>query len=102
MSKAAEKSSFISEFVKSGELFSPLKLNVKEAYIFLSEAEIYEECGISCRIPDWWKKKPKLNVSVGRKEPTGLGLDAIMAFSPGFFLGDIEITREEAEQFLSE
>ncbi|MCL2776140.1 MAG: DEAD/DEAH box helicase [Oscillospiraceae bacterium] len=102
VSKAAEKSDFISDLVETGELFSPLKFGVKEAYIFLSEAGIYEECGISCRIPDWWKKKAKLSVSVGSKEPAAVGLQAIMAFSPSFFLGDVELTREEAEKLLSD
>lgn len=100
--KAAEKSDFISDLIESGELFSPLKFGPEEAHIFLKEAEIYEECGVSCRIPDWWKKKAKLSVSIGSKEPSAVGLQEIMAFSPSFFLGDVELTKEEIEQILSE
>ena len=73
VSKAADKSEFISELVESGELFSPLKFTSDEAYIFLKEIPLYEECGILCRIPDWWRKKSnsfKLSVSVGDKAPS--------------------------------
>ena len=102
LSKATEKSYFIADLIESGELFLPIKLNVKEADIFLSEVDVYEECGISCRIPDWWKEKAKLQVSIGNKSPVTLGLEAILDFSPGFFLGDVELTREETAKLLED
>lgn len=48
VTKAAEKSDFISGLMESGELFLPIKLSVKEAYIFLNEIPLYEEAGIMC------------------------------------------------------
>lgn len=105
VSKAADRSKFISELVESGELFSPLKFTSDEAYIFLKELSIYEECGILCRIPDWWRKKTnsvKLSVSVGDKAPAGVGMDAILSFNPSLFFGDEQITKEEIEQLLTE
>jgi len=45
VTKVAEHSNFISDLMESGELFSPLKLTVKEAYIFLNEIPLYEEAG---------------------------------------------------------
>ncbi|UTW68916.1 hypothetical protein KHA80_16775 [Anaerobacillus sp. HL2] len=48
VSKASQKSDFISEFVESGELFSPLKFTSKEAYTFLKRnTSLYEEAGYS-------------------------------------------------------
>ncbi|MDR1560245.1 MAG: DEAD/DEAH box helicase [Clostridiales bacterium] len=102
--KAADKSPFISELVESGELFSPLRFTVKDAYTFLRETEIYESCGVVCRIPDWWRKKGgvRFSVSVGDAAPSKVGLDEILTFSPQAFLGDLEITREEIEEMLSQ
>ena len=104
VSRAADKSEFLSELIESGELFSPLRFKTKEAYTFLMETPLYEECGVICRIPNFWKNKPgaRLKANVGSKEPAVLGLDAIMAFSPSIYLGDEEFTREEIEQLLAE
>ena len=101
--KAAEKSSFISELLESGELFSPLKLTAEEAYIVLKEIVIYEEAGIMCRVPDWWRKRNnsiRLSVTVGEKEPSKVGLDAIMDFLPSLNIGDEVITEQELKAFL--
>ncbi|WP_089610559.1 DEAD/DEAH box helicase [Dehalobacterium formicoaceticum] len=100
--KAAEKSSFISELLESGELFSPLKLTTDEAYIVLKEMQLYEEAGIMCRVPDWWRKRSnsiRLTITVGEKEPSKVGLDAIMDFSPTFKIGDESLTVEELREF---
>jgi len=101
--KAAEKSVFISELLESGELFSPLKLNAEEAYTILKEIGIYEEAGIMCRVPDWWRKRNnpiRLSVTIGEKEPSKVGLNAIMDFSPSLNIGDEGITELELRTFL--
>lgn len=102
--KAAEKSDFISELLESGELFSPLKLTEGEAYTVLKEMSLYEEAGIMCRVPDWWRKKSNsinLSVTVGTKEPSGVGLEAIMDFSPALSIGDEPLTEKELREFLN-
>lgn len=103
VSKAADQSAFISELVESGELFSPLKFSSNEAYVFLKEIPLYEDSGILCRIPDWWKKKTnalKMNISVGEKTPSMMGLDTLLNFEPKLAFGDTEFTKEELEQLL--
>ena len=102
--KTAERSSFISELMESGELFSPLKLTIDEAYIFLKEIPLYEEAGIMCRVPDWWRKSSnsiRLSITVGEKEPSRVGLDAIMDFSPTLKIGDESLTEKELREFLN-
>lgn len=101
--KAAEKSSFISELLESGELFAPIKLTVEEAHTVLKEIGLYEEAGIMCRVPDWWKKKKNnlgLSIIVGEKEPSKVGLDAILDFSPVFKMGDEFLAEKELREFL--
>lgn len=102
--KAAEKSSFISELLESGELFSPLRLTSDEAYIFLKEIVLYEEAGIMCRVPDWWRKRSnsfRLSVTVGEKEPSKVGLNAILDFSPVLKIGDEDFSEKELREFLN-
>jgi non-specific serine/threonine protein kinase len=102
INKAAAKSGFMSEIIENGELFSPLKFSAKEAYIFLTETPLYEECGIGCRIPNFWKKKYKASLKVSIKEPSKFGLNEIMSFSPEIYLGDENFSPDEIKKFLSE
>ena len=105
VSRAADRSEFISELTESGELFSPLRFTVKDAYAFLREIPLYEECGIMCRIPDWWKKKyNKIGVSavIGEKQPSRVGLDALLSFNPALTVDGVAITREELEELISQ
>ena len=100
---AAEKSDFISELYESGELIHPLAWSPEEALRFLKEVPLYEDAGILCRIPDWWKGRAsgsRLSVQIGEKPPSHVGLDAILSFDSRLMLGDVAITREEALQIL--
>ncbi|MCL1975949.1 MAG: DEAD/DEAH box helicase [Firmicutes bacterium] len=105
VSKAADTSEFISELVESGELFSPLKFNTQEAYTFLKEIPLYEECGIMCRMPDWWKKKSsgvKVSLNLGDQKPSQIGLEALINCQPSLLLDGEEISAEEIERLLSQ
>lgn len=102
---AAENSRLIAELRDSGELFHPLAWSPQEAFLFLREIPLYEESGILCRIPNWWKKKSvniSLNISIGGKMPSMVGMDALLDFSPSLMIGDTEITEEEARRLLQE
>jgi len=105
VNKATENSAFISELVESGEIFHPLSLTAEEAYTFLKEIPVYEEAGILCRMPNWWKNKAeslKLSVSVGTKTPSRLNFEALVDFSAELFLGGELIQASELKKLLSE
>lgn len=103
--KAAEESAFIKEILESGELFHPLGLTTREAYIFLKEIPIYESAGILCRIPNWWRNRQsdvRLNVTLGTKTPSRLNMDAVLDFTANLKVGDTPITPEEARELLAQ
>ena len=105
VNKASEKSAFISELVESGELFHPLSLSAEEAYTFLKEIPIYEEAGILCRMPNWWRNKAaslKMSVSVGEKTPSRLNFKALVDFNAELFLGGESMKVSELKKLLSE
>lgn len=102
---AAKQSPLISGLLESGELFSPLSWEAREAYTFLKEIDIYEDCGILCRIPNWWKSKTAhigVNISIGEKPPSMVGMAALLDFKPRLMIGDAELTEEEARRLLRE
>jgi len=105
VSRAAQKSAMISKMIDSGELFSPLRFSSGEAYTFLKETPLYEESGIICRIPDWWKKKQSrisVNINVGEKAESRVGRTAVLSFDPRIALGGELLTNDEAAQLLAQ
>lgn len=103
VSRTVKSSELISEIVESGEIFKPLKFNTDEAYTFLREVEKYEECGVLCRIPNWWKRKSgsfSVGIDIGRDKPSKVGLDNLMSFNPRLYLEGSEISLEDLRALL--
>ncbi len=103
VNRAAKESILIAQLVESGELFHPLAWSAKEAYTFLSEIPLYEQSGILCRIPDWWKRGAasiKVNISLGSKQPSTVGMDALLTFDISLHLEDDQISYDEAKRLL--
>ncbi len=102
---AAKQSALLADLLDSGQLFHPMAWSAAEAFSFFKEVSIYEDCGILCRIPNWWKGKPSrvgINISVGDAKPSLVGMDAILNFKVQLALGDTEISPEEAKRLLQE
>jgi non-specific serine/threonine protein kinase len=105
VNKAAQQSKFVSGLIKTGEIFHPIGLNADEAYVFLKEVSLYEEAGVLCRIPNWWRKKSeslKVSVNIGTKAPSKVGADALIDFNVALSLGGETITPEELRRLASE
>ena len=101
--RAAKESVLVAGLIESGELFHPLAWSAREAYTFLREIPLYEQSGILCRIPDWWKagsQKPRVQMTIGGRLPSSVGMDALLSFDIGLSLGDAELTVEEARRLL--
>ena len=98
--RAAEKSDLIRRWQQSGEIVRPLRLKASEAWTFLREIPVYEACGIVCRIPKWWrsrKQSARLNMTVGEKPASRLGLDALLDFTLEIVLNGETMTQEEIQ-----
>ncbi len=105
VSKAAAKSAFIHELQDSGDIFHPIGLTSDEAYTFLKEIPLYEESGILCRIPNWWKNKSnslRLTVNIGTKPTSHLGSEALLDFDAQISVGDEKLTIGELKKLLAE
>jgi len=101
---AAEKSPILRELVDSGRIFGTLAWAPGEAHRFLRDIPIYEENGISVRVPDWWKSRNpprvKVGVNVGGAAAAGLGTDALLDFSVGLSLDGEPLSDEEIRRIL--
>jgi non-specific serine/threonine protein kinase len=102
--RAAEKSQFVRGLLDSGEVFHPLALSDRDAYTFLREAPLYEECGILCRIPNWWRpgrRYASATVTVGKNLPSRVGMEAILDTGITVTIGGAPLTIAEAGEILA-
>jgi superfamily II DNA or RNA helicase len=99
--RAAETSAFVKELVDSGQLFRPLAWSAREAHRFLKELAALEASGVIVRVPDWWKARrpprPVVSVALGGKQPSALGLEAMLDFSVSVSVGGEQLTADELE-----
>ena len=71
----------------------------------LSEIPLYEESGILCRIPNWWKNRSdsfKVSVKIGENNLSRLTFNSLLDFNVELSLGGETITRNEAKRLLAE
>jgi len=98
--RAARESALVAGLIETGELFHPLAWTAKEAYTFLREIPLYEQAGILCRIPDWWKRGAsslQVSISLGGRQPSTVGMDALLDFDIGLHLEGAQVSFEEAK-----
>ena len=102
--RAAEESAFLRELVDSGRIFQTLAWSSSEAHRFLRDVPLFEEKGISVRVPDWWNRRAparvRVGVTVGRAAAAGLGADALLDFSVDLSLDGEPLTEEERRRIL--
>jgi superfamily II DNA or RNA helicase len=103
VNKVAKKNGLVAMLVESGELFRPVALTPQDAFTFLSGVPDFETAGILCRIPRWWKGGPKkmaVTLSIGNKQPSRIGYEALLEFEAGLHLDGEPITEAEARRIL--
>ncbi|GBE01512.1 ATP-dependent helicase HepA [bacterium BMS3Abin08] len=102
---AARESRLIAGILDSGEIFHPLSWSSGKALEFLKEIAFYENCGILCRIPNWWKGRGtpfRVNITVGETSPSHFSMDSVLSFNARLLLGDSVVSEEEARRILAE
>lgn len=103
--RAAGGSALLPGLLDSGRIFHPLAMDGRQALTFLKEVPLYENCGIRCRIPNWWTAKStrvSVSVQIGEREPSTLGLQALVSCVPRLQVGGEPIGVEEARRLLTE
>ncbi len=101
--RAAQRSGLIKELVDSGELFHPIAWTPRQAHRFLQEIPVLEEAGLLVRVPNWWKTRPRpqVTITVGGREPSQLGVQAILDFRLELSLGGETLSHKEWQDIVS-
>ena len=102
--RASSRNPWFRLLVDSGALQGPVSWTPAQAYEFLKEAHELEACGLILRIPDWWRQRarvrPQVQVSIGDRAPSRVGLDAMLDFSVSVVLDGQELTPEAIRAIL--
>jgi superfamily II DNA or RNA helicase len=101
--RTARESSFLRGLLDRGEIFRPLSWSSSDAYAFLKDIPLFEEGGISVRLPNFWSsqrrpKRPEITVCLEEKDSTGGR--SLFAFSPRLALDGEALTEEEIKALL--
>ena len=103
--RAAEKSKLVRELLDTKQLFQPQAWSISQAYRFLTDLPAMEESGVVVRVPDWWNRRrptrPTVQVRVGQKAASQVGLDALLDFSVNIALDGEALTAAEQQQLLA-
>jgi len=101
--RAAQQSALVKELVESGDLYHPLAWTPRDAYRFLKDTPVFEECGLLVRMPDWWKKRPRprVGVKIGQTRQQQFNAASMLDFSVQVALGDQPLSHVEWQQLLA-
>ncbi len=101
--EAAKHSAFVKELIDSGDIYHPFSLSAEDAYKVLTETPIYEESGLKMQLPNWWKRRPRpeVSVSIGQRTAMGFGAEALLDFNIGVAVGDLLLTPKELRALLA-
>jgi len=103
--KAAESCDWLAAMVAEGDLYHPLRWQVAEAVQFLRDVSKLDAAGIVVRTPRTWGQgrpaRPKVAATIGAKNPSLLGLDALLDFRMDVTLDGKPLSTDEIAALLA-
>jgi non-specific serine/threonine protein kinase len=103
--KAADSCPWLAEMVNDGDIYHPLRWDVEEAVRFLKDVPHLQGAGIVVRMPKTWAAdrpaRPKVSATVGTKNPSLLGMDALLDFRMEVTLDGQPLTPAEIQSLLA-
>ena len=102
MQQAAEACDWVKELVDSGDVYQPLAWTPDRAYRLLRSVPALEASGLTVRLPNWWRKRPRpqVRVTIGDAAPSTVGADALLDFDVDVALGGEPLSHAELATLL--
>jgi superfamily II DNA or RNA helicase len=102
---AAQRSSLVKTLLESRQLFQALAWTPSEAYQLVRELSLLRECGIICKVPDWWQSgrpsRPTVQVTLDAGKKSTLGVGAMLSFNIDVCMDGDPLTPEEIAKIKS-
>jgi non-specific serine/threonine protein kinase len=104
--RASESCAWLKIIVDSGEIFHPLRWTPHDAIQFLRDVAALEDAGIVLRMPATWRMnrptRPTVKATVGGKQPSAIGMDALLDFRMEVTLDGDTLTQSEIQSILAQ
>jgi len=102
--RASEQSKLARELLDSRAIFHPQMWRSEQAFSFLQNIPLFEQCGLVVRIPDWWKAgrppRPQVTVRIGEAKGNLLGKDSLLDFDVQLSVEGEALTESELKAIL--
>ena len=100
--RAAETCGWVKDLVDSSDVYRPMAWTAAQAFRLLRSAEDLEASGLSVSLPNWWRRRPRpqVSVTIGAGAPSRLDAGAMLDFDVRVALGDATLSREELDALL--
>ena len=100
--QAAETCGWVRELVDSGDVYQAQAWTPERAYRLLRSVPALEASGLTVRLPNWWRKRPRprVSVTIGDAAPSVVGADAMVDFDVRVALGDEPLSQAELDALL--
>jgi non-specific serine/threonine protein kinase len=99
---AGERLKWVKAMMEDNSIYQPSAFTIEQAHQFLIDTPVLERCGIMARIPNWWRRRPQLQVrvTVGEETTPMFGLTSLVDWNVSLSLGDEKLTPIEIEEIL--
>jgi non-specific serine/threonine protein kinase len=103
--RAAERCDWLKPLVDAGEIFHPLRWGPQEALELIRSASDLDDAGVILRMPSAWRMgrppRPKATATIGRREPSALGLEGLLDFRVEATLDGEPLSEAEVNSLLA-
>ncbi len=97
---AAQSSELIAELIESRAIFRAQGWSAHQAWQFLREVPLLQNCGVIVRLPDWWAKRPRPKISTTVSTGTSLGAEQLLSFKISTVLDGEKLSAKEWRQLM--
>ncbi len=101
--KACQHLEWVQGLVDSGRIYGATAMGSADAYRLLQDIPMLEECGLTVKIPDWWKKRarPQISVTIGGNHQSTVGKQALLEFNVELALGEERLSEDDLKAILA-
>ncbi len=101
--EASLRCPWVAKMVADQSVFASAGWSGKRAYELLQDVPALEESGLMVRLPNWWKKRPRpqVSVTIDQKNKQAIGADALLNFNVTVAMGDQQLSPEEISEILN-
>lgn len=99
---AAESSPFVAGLIEDRVIYRPQAWSAAQAWQFLQEVPLLQNCGVIVRLPDWWRKRPRplVKASLRSAEKSLVGAESLLNFDVSVVLDGQKLTQREWQRLM--